>query len=108
MNANKGKDMMLLVGNTSTGIYKNQNPDIIFDISGLSELTGATLDSRGATFGAAVTITTVINLLTEWVQQAKYPNYMLAKFSTLVDHMYKIANFPVRNIACWAGNIMLW
>jgi hypothetical protein len=52
---------MLVVGNTSTGIYKDNLPQILIHIGAIPELHFATLDSQnGATFGAAVSISQVM------------------------------------------------
>lgn len=87
-----------MVGNTSTGIYKNQDATELINVGSIPELLIASYaPGQGVTFGAAVTLTNVINLLTQYASPT--PNYQTQKFLTMVDHLKKVANFPVRNVS---------
>jgi xanthine dehydrogenase/oxidase len=101
------KKPKLVVGNTSVGVYKDDVSEVLIDLSGVSELTQASLDANGATFGSAITITDVITLLSEWGQSSSYPIFKLDKFSTLAKLMKRIASDQIRNLGSWAGNIMM-
>jgi xanthine dehydrogenase/oxidase len=93
----------LVVGNTSAGVFKNVNPTVFIDIHNIPELKAAGVSSSGASFGAAVTITDAMNLLTQWNDNSP----ARASFPILAAHMKRIANHQVRNVASWAGNLMM-
>eukprot|EP00026_Physarum_polycephalum_P000747 Phypoly_transcript_00748.p1 GENE.Phypoly_transcript_00748~~Phypoly_transcript_00748.p1 ORF type:complete len:1347 (+),score=177.55 Phypoly_transcript_00748:570-4043(+) len=93
----------LVVGNTSSGVFKNTSYSVLIDIHNIPELKAASIGANGASFGAAVTITDMIQLLTQWNNNTQ----QTSSFPTLVTHMKRIANHQVRNVGCWAGNLMM-
>jgi xanthine dehydrogenase/oxidase len=95
----------LIVGNTSSGIFKTEPTVNYVDISRIPTLRTAQMNGTGATFGAAVTLSNMMNLLTSYTKNLR--SYQAAKFSTLVAHLWKVAHFQVRNVGCWAGNFMM-
>lgn len=91
---------MLVNGNTSTGVFKDQNPSIRMDISQLAELQTITMGGSGLTVGAGVTLA---NLMAALEQNSG----LSASYPTLLAHMQKVANTPVRSVGTWAGNLMM-
>eukprot|EP00039_Didymoeca_costata_P013650 m.211254 g.211254 ORF g.211254 m.211254 type:complete len:1324 (+) comp15833_c0_seq4:23-3994(+) len=95
------KDIVrVVVGNTSTGIYKHNVADVLVDISKISDLTATATNASGVTVGAAVTIANLIETLLSSATSSP-------AFAVLASHLKLIANVPVRNAGSWAGNLML-
>lgn len=72
-NTLNGKKYRLVVGNTSTGIYKNEDPTELIYIGALSDLRVASLTNQGAILGGACTLTNMIALLRQWGTSSQYP-----------------------------------
>ena len=89
-----------MFGNTSTGIFKNNPATLFLDVSQVAELQGVTVGASSITVGAAVSISNLINVLTDNAA-------MSASFTVLAEHLSIVANVAVRNAGCWAGNLML-
>lgn len=109
MNQIPAAERRLLVGNTSTGIYKKDGftPRVLVDIRDIQELNQYSVDqTNGVTVGSAITISKLIGIL-EQVQKNMGSSYKVIWYQALIDHLFKVANFQVRNSACWAGNVML-
>ena len=97
----------LVVGNTSIGIYKETaNADIFIYIRDVNELNFTTVNSAGVSIGSAITISKLIEFL-ENTYKANQTSYTVSHFPVIIKHLYRVANFQVRNSACWAGNLML-
>lgn len=95
----------LVAGNTGKGIYKNDGPfDVMIDISKIEQLhtipSETELPNGDVVIGAGVPLNTLIKFLED---QAS----VVAGYKVLADHVRKVANVPVRNVASIAGNLML-
>lgn len=91
---------MIVCGNTSTGVYKDNKPTIRFDISQLGDLQKISSDSSGLHIGSGVTLAKVIAALQQYGSKSN-------SFATLVAHLEKVANTPIRAVGSWAGNLMM-
>jgi xanthine dehydrogenase small subunit len=102
----KSGDVKLIVGNTSIGIYKHEQPKVLVDVGNLPELLQiTTIDNVGVSFGASVSLS---NLEETLDQQAKtLAAELVASFSNLAKHVRRIANVHVRNAGSIAGNLTL-
>lgn len=102
----------LVVGNTSTGIIKyypqhlNDSPQVFIHIATVPELLAIDTTSPTSTkpgsiaFGAAVTLSNVINVLTSASEQTP-------QLLPIVAHLKLVAHPQVRDVASWAGNVMV-
>ncbi len=68
-----GSTVRMVVGNTSTGIYKNENAQILIDLTQIPDLFQTSLTSNGATFWAGITLTDMLNLLTQYANSTQFP-----------------------------------
>lgn len=92
----------LVAGHTGVGVYKNDGPyDLYIDVNSISYLSqwGVTADESWVWFGARVTLSKLI----EYLVLLSHP----VLSAPLVAHLKQIANHPVRNVASWAGNLMM-
>lgn len=100
-NSFSASNVKLVVGNTSSGVYKDQDLyEKFIDLRGIPELSIIQSGNDGVQLGSAVTISKAIEVLRE------------EKVSTLVfrkiaNHMNKVASPFVRNIASVGGNLIL-
>lgn len=96
----------LVVGNTSTGVVKyypqhaNDNPMVYINIARVADLRAISVDGSSATFGAAVTLSEVIDHLDTLSDR-------IPGFQKVVEHLRLVAHPQVRDVASWAGNIMI-
>ena len=58
-----GAKARVVVGNTSTGIYKKQPEIVLVDVSRIPELIASDVSTSGITIGAATSITNLERLL---------------------------------------------
>ena len=58
------------------------------------------MSESSLTVGAGVSLTNLIGLLQANADKS-------ANFGPLAEHLLKIANWPVRNLGTWAGNVMM-
>ncbi|KAJ3669997.1 hypothetical protein LUZ60_010321 [Juncus effusus] len=94
-------NVKLVVGNTSSGVYKDQDLyDKYIDLRGIPELSVIKRSDDGVEIGSAVTISRVIEILRDDKKSTLV-------FSKLADHMNKVASQFVRNIASIGGNLIL-
>eukprot|EP01114_Cavostelium_apophysatum_P000968 TRINITY_DN1083_c0_g1_i1.p1 TRINITY_DN1083_c0_g1~~TRINITY_DN1083_c0_g1_i1.p1 ORF type:complete len:1374 (-),score=383.49 TRINITY_DN1083_c0_g1_i1:31-4152(-) len=107
MNEYNGSDIKLVVGNTSSGVFKEDHPNVLIDVSNVEELYEHSVDSSGVNFGAAITIADVMNFLTQTANSGNYPSYQTDRYLKLVKHMGLVANVQVRSVGSWCGNIMM-
>ena len=102
LTTHKGKSVRFVVGNTSTGIYKGDGPyDVYIDTKGIPDLYLANT-SETFSVGANISLAQFEELLMKKYEQCGY-EYC----ETLAKHIRKVANAPVRNVASWAGNLMI-
>ncbi|KAG1676609.1 Xanthine dehydrogenase [Nymphon striatum] len=105
------------------GVFKYDGPyDYYIDIRNIPELHEITNTDSEITFGAAVTLTQLIEEFKEKTKnlndtaQTGFWNYFSSPPNTaegwqfceaLARHISYTANFPVRNAGCWAGNLKM-
>ncbi|ELT96232.1 hypothetical protein CAPTEDRAFT_209743 [Capitella teleta] len=96
------KQIALVVGNTSTGYLKNAvTYDAYIDTTAIQDLYSIEVSSV-LTFGANVSLTKMIEVMDQSASQKGF-EYLIK----VTQHLRKVANTSVRNVACWAGNLML-
>ncbi|XP_015644601.1 probable aldehyde oxidase 4 isoform X4 [Oryza sativa Japonica Group] len=97
----------VVVGNTSTGVYKDQDLyDKYIDIAGIPELSAIVRKDKGIEIGAATSISRTIEILNQESELTSSPNGSVV-FRKLAEHMSKVASPFVRNTASIGGNIIL-
>uniref|UniRef100_A0A0E0LJC9 aldehyde oxidase n=1 Tax=Oryza punctata TaxID=4537 RepID=A0A0E0LJC9_ORYPU len=97
----------VVVGNTSTGVYKDQDLyDKYIDIAGIPELSAIVRRDKGIEIGAATSISRTIEILNQESESTSSPNGSVV-FRKLAEHMSKVASPFVRNTASIGGNIIL-
>eukprot|EP00462_Mataza_sp_D1_P006273 CAMPEP_0175123580 /NCGR_PEP_ID=MMETSP0087-20121206/2322_1 /TAXON_ID=136419 /ORGANISM="Unknown Unknown, Strain D1" /LENGTH=1330 /DNA_ID=CAMNT_0016405287 /DNA_START=389 /DNA_END=4381 /DNA_ORIENTATION=- len=96
----------IVVGNTSVGVIKyyppvaGDDPQVFIDVTRVVSLKSVQETSSSLEVGAAVTITDLVNALQGSASKDR-------NFAVVARHLLRVANYLVRNAACWAGNIML-
>ncbi|CAA0372335.1 unnamed protein product [Arabidopsis thaliana] len=99
--ANSGDSLKLVVGNTGTGYYKDEERfDRYIDISNIPEMSMIKKDEKGIEIGAAVTISNAIDAL----EKESKSSYVFKKMAT---HMEKIGNRSIRNSGSIGGNLVM-
>lgn len=98
--AQKQSKIQLVCGNTGKGVFANMDVDVYIDLKRISELYIIQSSDTYISIGAAVSLNNLIEVLIYYKDKS-------STFSHLADHLKKVANMPVRNIASWAGNLML-
>ncbi|KAL6005132.1 aryl-alcohol oxidase 3 [Asimina triloba] len=102
-----GNRVKLVAGNTGSGIYKEHDLyDKYIDLRGIPELLAIKRDIKGIEIGAAVTISKVIEALTEG-KESLYETSENSVFAKIAYHLGKVASLSVRNIASLGGNLIL-
>ncbi|KAH7296056.1 hypothetical protein KP509_26G007100 [Ceratopteris richardii] len=100
----------LVVGNTSSGYYKDENPRILIDIGRIPELLVLKEVSGSLIVGAAVSIGRLIDALEVMISRSTDKNTAPADGSVahgLASHMRKVANPHVRHRASVGGNLIM-
>ncbi|XP_041363518.1 xanthine dehydrogenase-like [Gigantopelta aegis] len=104
---NADKRLRLVAGNTSVGIYKNEGPfDIFVNLCRVRELFTVEVNPHSVMFGSGLTLTNLITKLKD-IDEMKQTNNEHCYFSQIVEHLKKIGSVQVRNVATWAGNLMV-
>ncbi|KAI5083880.1 hypothetical protein GOP47_0000049 [Adiantum capillus-veneris] len=100
-------DVKLVVGNTSSGYYKDQRPLVLVDIGRVPELLVMREVSGFLTVGAAVTIEKLINMLeaSACLEDSERDDASIAY--VLASHLQKVANPHVRHRASVGGNLIM-
>lgn len=108
LDSNQGKKIKMVVGNTGYGVYP-ESYDLYIDINNIAELktARASYQDGGAVIGSAVTINDMINLFNQWIQSGSFTTSQTKSWVELVEGFGRVATNQVRNVACWAGNLML-
>ncbi|KAL5197520.1 hypothetical protein ABZP36_001032 [Zizania latifolia] len=97
----------VVVGNTSTGVYKDQDLyNKYIDIAGIPELSAVVRNDEGIQIGAATSIARTIEILQQESESMSSPDGSVV-FRKLAEHMSKVASPFVRNTASIGGNIIL-
>ncbi|KAM6595876.1 indole-3-acetaldehyde oxidase-like [Cannabis sativa] len=103
----EGTKTKLVIGNTGSGYYKElEYYDQYIDLKGIPELSTIRMDTEGLKFGAAVTISKVIEVLKD-AKQVGFPSRGEMVFNKISNHMEKIASKFIRNIASIGGNLVM-
>ena len=99
-----GKNVQLVCGGTSAGVYPAQATDcptdVFCDISAVAELCGVAMTGAGLQAGAAVTLSQLLAALEANAGAS-------ASYGALATHIKKVANWQVRNVGSWAGNLVM-
>eukprot|EP01064_Diplonema_japonicum_P028848 TRINITY_DN4530_c0_g1_i1.p1 TRINITY_DN4530_c0_g1~~TRINITY_DN4530_c0_g1_i1.p1 ORF type:complete len:1308 (+),score=298.54 TRINITY_DN4530_c0_g1_i1:48-3926(+) len=95
------KDLMLVCGRTSQGIWKDRQPDVMLNIEGIPTLKTIAKTSNGYEIGSGATIKSVL----EYLASQTGPD--AAHLQQIHDHYLKVAAASIRNVASIGGNIML-
>ncbi|KAI8927171.1 molybdopterin binding aldehyde oxidase/xanthine dehydrogenase [Entophlyctis helioformis] len=97
----------LIHGNTEVGIevrFKNQNYHVHVDMSEMHELKQTVRSSKGVSFGAATTLSSLQTQLTAFVSSSGEPTQTRG-FKALLDNIKYFAGRQVRNVSSIGGNI---
>lgn len=103
INATPAASRTFVVGNTSTGVYPyaaGKAPLTYVDLLGVSALHTTTVGASSLVVGSTVSINALQALLLANAERS-------SSFGPLVEHIQRVANNNVRNIASWTGNLML-
>lgn len=97
------------VGNTASAIFwkyppfhANDGAPLTVDISRLPELLESSVTDKGVSVGAAVTLINLTKIVQEAAGEGKSKVY-----EPLGEYLSHIGNNQVRNVASWAGNLVL-
>ncbi|XP_028411479.1 abscisic-aldehyde oxidase-like [Dendronephthya gigantea] len=101
LDAHDTQVIRFVVGNTGKGVYKDDsNYDVFINIADVPELNTVQVTETSLQLGAALSLNKMIAELRNNSSKSK-------SFEILASHIKKIANVPVRNVGCWAGNLMM-
>lgn len=105
-NQNNSKDIKLVRGNTSVGIYKQdvEDPKILIDILQIDEFQKIERHKDFVAVGSGITLTELSDYIKSHFGTG-VPEYR--GMVVLQDHIAKIAGHQVRNTGSVAGNLML-
>ncbi|RZC94031.1 hypothetical protein C5167_016725 [Papaver somniferum] len=102
-----GTSVKLVVGNTSTGYYKEvDHYNNYINLRYIPELSMIISDDTGIEIGAAVTISDAIQALEEGANNGPSSTGNLV-FNKISDHMKKVASEFIRNSASLGGNLVM-
>ena len=97
-----GHHYRIVAGNTGHGVYPDDDVQLMVNVTKIPEMTRHEVQADGTlVFGAAVPIQVLIDTL------EAQPDTPRQYHSTLAKHMRKIANYQVRNVGSWAGNLAM-
>lgn len=103
----KHPNAKLVVGNTEVGVevkFKNQVYPVIINPSYVPELFDISITQDGVEFGAAVTLSSIEEILKEEVKEKK--EYSTRIFTAVLEMFRWFAGKQIRNAAAIGGNIM--
>ncbi|KAM7522792.1 hypothetical protein LguiA_012694 [Lonicera macranthoides] len=107
LEAGNGTRIKLVVGNTSTGYYKEQEHyDKYIDLRFISELSLIQRDHTGIEIGATVPISKAILALRE-EHEGELCSEAELVFQKIANHMEKVASGSIRNVASVGGNLVI-
>jgi xanthine dehydrogenase molybdopterin-binding subunit B/xanthine dehydrogenase iron-sulfur cluster and FAD-binding subunit A len=97
-----GKKLKMVCGGTSVGVYPDANDEteVFVDISAVKELGGVEMTEAGLVLGATTTLSQLLAALTANAAASE-------SYTTLAKHIKKVANWQVRNVGSWAGNLVM-
>jgi len=101
-----GREQVKLVfGNTAAGVYQQEQPRFLIDISGIAELGRIAEGTGGIHVGAAVPIQKLIDFATEVT--SRRPAEQTTGLAALTRHAVFIAGYQVRSAGSLGGNIFM-
>ena len=101
-----GKDQVKLVfGNTASGVYPQEKPTYLIDISGIAELGRIREEETGIRVGAAVPIQHLMDYVTEVIGRRSADQ--TTGLRQLIRHTSFLAGYQVRCAGSVAGNICM-
>jgi xanthine dehydrogenase/oxidase len=101
-----GREQVKLVfGNTGSGVYQQEKPRYLIDISGITELARITELETGIDIGATISIQQLIDFVTQVISQR--PTEQTIGLHALKRHANLIAGYQVRCAGSVAGNIFM-
>lgn len=101
-----GREQVKLVfGNTAAGIYQQEKPRYLIDISGIGELGGISEQEDGITVGASCSIQRLLEFAADVV--GRRPAEQTQGLAALKRHAVFIAGYQVRSAGSVAGNIFI-
>ncbi|XP_076471897.1 xanthine dehydrogenase-like [Babylonia areolata] len=104
LNKYRDENYRLVFGNTGFGVYKDIGPwnyDVLIDVRGV-DLFYLVKMGEAIDLGANISLASLLELFEE---NAANPH--LPYFAAFARHMKQVASNSVRNLACWAGSLML-
>eukprot|EP01062_Namystynia_karyoxenos_P051011 TRINITY_DN398_c0_g4_i1.p1 TRINITY_DN398_c0_g4~~TRINITY_DN398_c0_g4_i1.p1 ORF type:complete len:1436 (+),score=507.05 TRINITY_DN398_c0_g4_i1:109-4308(+) len=97
------RDVWLVGGRTSQGLYQDRRPDVMIDISGVSSLRQCRKElSGGVSIGASATMTDAIDFL-EATAKA-HPGAATAHYAAMARHGRLAPGTSIRNMGTLGGN----
>jgi xanthine dehydrogenase/oxidase len=105
-NKYSSKEVKLVVGNTSIGIYKKETPKVLVDISDIPNLGDLEADQDGIRIGASVTLEQIVNFGAR-VNALLVDPISSSGLRALCTHLKNVANLEVRSVASIGGNIAM-
>ncbi|KAL7640339.1 UNVERIFIED_CONTAM: hypothetical protein RMT77_008603 [Armadillidium vulgare] len=103
MNKRKYSSTRFVVGNTGQGLFKNDGPyDTYIDTSRVRVLSEVVLQPE-LVIGSNVSLNSCIEVFRYAAR--RFPKY--EHLMEIAKHWEKVANHGIRNVASWAGNLMM-
>lgn len=99
------QNVKIIFGNTASGVYQNEHPKCLIDISFIPELKKKEERDSGLFVGAAVTIQELIDFTGDVIK--KQPENKTVGLKEFKRHAVYIAGLQVRSAGSIAGNIFM-
>ncbi|CAH1786918.1 unnamed protein product [Owenia fusiformis] len=96
------KHVKFVSGNSGKGVYNDGPYDVWIDTKKVPDFGHFSATAPDVFFGANVTLTQMMDTLNQLANSQGF-EYCAA----LANHISRVANTPVRNVATWAGNLMM-
>eukprot|EP01065_Artemidia_motanka_P047796 TRINITY_DN756_c0_g2_i1.p2 TRINITY_DN756_c0_g2~~TRINITY_DN756_c0_g2_i1.p2 ORF type:complete len:1406 (+),score=532.77 TRINITY_DN756_c0_g2_i1:68-4285(+) len=98
------KDVWLVGGRTSQGIWVDRKPDVMVNVSQIASLRAMSSSDAGVVLGSGVTMSDAMTFLADVA--AQNPD-KAASFKQVVDHTTLSPGHTIRNMGTIGGNVML-
>jgi len=93
----------LVAANTVVGIYPEETPASVYiAIKDISDMYQVTKTNTSLTIGSLITITKLIDFFEDF---SKFEGFQY--LNEISNHMQKVANVSIRNVATWGGNLIM-
>lgn len=107
LKAKPQEKVLLVAGNTGSGVFKNDGPYSIFvSLDGVTELQKVSSTVAPLVIGCRVPLTRCIEVFRELASGNKAVTGY-SHLQEIADHWQVVANLAVRNNGSWAGNLMM-